>query len=221
MASACRGQPIARSHYQRTTVQREVECRLQFSLKEGTIAVIYHPVTLSRDTLCEVDELFAALDGLQQDLLLMSPNCDTGSRELLQRIIAFVRRKPSARFITTIEHRTYLSLLQFLTVLVGNSSSGIMESASFKLPTVNIGKRQNGRETARNVLHCAADRHDMARAIRTALSDSFRSSLGSLQNPYGDGHAAERIADILSGINVSDSLLAKAPAPIHLDTPVA
>ena len=201
--------------------REEVECRLQFPLKESTIAAIYHPVTLSRDTLCEVDELFAVLEDLQQDLLLISPNADAGSRELLQRISAFGRRKPKARFINTIDHRTYLSLLQFLAVLVGNSSSGIMESASFKLPAVNIGKRQNGRETGRNVLHCAADRHDIARSIRTALSGSFRSSLDDLQNPYGDGHSAEKIADILSRIDVSDSLLAKAPAPMHLDTPAA
>ncbi len=197
--------------------RREVENRLELSLSENTIAVIYHPVTLSRNTLSEVDELFAALDDLPQDLLFISPNADAGSRELLQRIAAFGLRKPNFRFMTSVDHRAYLSLLQFLAALVGNSSSGIMEAASFNLPAVNIGKRQDGRETGKNVLHCAADRREIAAAIRTALSAPFRSSLHGFRNPYGDGHSAEKIADIISKIGSSESLLAKAPAPMHRD----
>lgn len=196
--------------------REEIERRLEFPLHNGAIAVIYHPVTLLRDTLAEVDELFAALEGVQQDLLLISPNADAGSRELLQRMSVFAERKTNARLITSIDHRTYLSLLQFLAVLAGNSSSGIMEAASFKLPTANIGKRQDGRETAKNVLHCAADRHAIASVIRTALSPDFKRSLADLQNPYGDGHAAEKIADILSRIEISDALLTKAPVPLRL-----
>jgi UDP-hydrolysing UDP-N-acetyl-D-glucosamine 2-epimerase len=201
--------------------REEIQSRLQLPLKEETIAVIYHPLTLSHDTLCEAGALFAALEDVQQDLLIISPNADAGSRELLQRISAFRARKPNVRFITSIEHRTYLSLLQFLALLVGNSSSGIMESASFKLPTVNIGKRQDGRETGRNVLHCAADESDIRRTIRTALSPHFRSSLDGLQNPYGDGHSAEKIADIISSIGATDALLAKAPVPLRLGVPAA
>jgi UDP-N-acetylglucosamine 2-epimerase (non-hydrolysing)/GDP/UDP-N,N'-diacetylbacillosamine 2-epimerase (hydrolysing) len=194
----------------------EVERRIRFPLEHDPIAVIYHPVTLFRDTLFEVAELFAALENVQQSILFISPNADAGSRELLERIAAFAERKPRATVITSIDHRTYLSLLKFLSVLVGNSSSGIMEAASFKLPAVNIGKRQDGRDTARNVLHCDADRNAIGSAIRTALSPDFRSSLGDLQNPYGDGHAAERIADILSQVEISDKLLAKAPVPLRL-----
>jgi UDP-hydrolysing UDP-N-acetyl-D-glucosamine 2-epimerase len=196
--------------------REEIERGLGISLKEETIAVIYHPVTLSRDTLCEIDELLGALAELRQNLLFISPNSDAGSRELLQRVGAFTAGRPNTRFITSIDHRTYLSLLQFLAVLVGNSSSGIMEAASFKLPAVNIGIRQNGRERARNVLDCAANRAEIANAISKALSGPFRASLGDLKNPYGDGHAAEKIADILSSVISSESLLAKAPSPIHL-----
>ena len=196
--------------------REEVEHRLAVSLEKETIAIIYHPVTLSRDTLCEMDELLAVLAELPQNLLFISPNSDAGSRELLQRVAAFTSGRRNTRFITSIDHHTYLSLLQFLAVLVGNSSSGIMEAASFKLSAVNIGIRQNGRERARNVLDCAADRAEIAHAIRKALSSSFRASLNDLKNPYGDGHAAERIADILSSVIFSESLLAKAPSPIHL-----
>jgi UDP-N-acetylglucosamine 2-epimerase (non-hydrolysing)/GDP/UDP-N,N'-diacetylbacillosamine 2-epimerase (hydrolysing) len=204
-------------HLTKTALLRcgEVERRLGISLKEETIAVIYHPVTLSRDTLCEIDELLAALGERPQNLLFISPNSDAGSRELLQRFAAFTAGRRNTRFITSIDHRTYLSLLQFLAALVGNSSSGIMEAASFKLPAVNIGIRQNGRERARNVLNCAANRVEIVNAIHKAISGPFRASLSDLKNPYGDGHAAEKIADILSSVISSESLLAKAPSPIH------
>ena len=194
----------------------EIQRALAISLKEETIGVIYHPVTLSRDTLCEMEELLAALAELPQNLLFISPNCDAGSRELLQRVAAFTADRTNSRFITSIDHRTYLSLLQFLAVLVGNSSSGIMEAASFKLPAVNVGIRQKGRERGSNVLDCAANRAEIVNAIYKAMSGSFQASLGDLKNPYGDGHAAERIADILSSADFSGSLLAKAPSPIHL-----
>ncbi len=194
--------------------REEVEKQLRIPLNGSTIAVIYHPVTISRDTVCEADELFVALQRLPQKLLFISPNADAGSRELLQRIHGFIGVRPNDRFITNIDHGTYLSLLQFLTALVGNSSSGIMEAASFKLPVVNVGIRQKGRERGNNVLDCAADRDEIERAIHIALSGNFRASLHGLRNPYGDGHSSEKIAQILSTIPLSESLLMKEPAPI-------
>src|SRR5262249_7307521 len=173
--------------------RREVENRLHIPLDGSTIAVIYHPVTLSRDTLCEANELFAALEGISENLLLISPNADAGSRELLQRITDFVSGRRNTWFITSIDHGTYLSLLPFLTLLAGNSSSGIMEAASFQLPVVNIGMRQHGRERGKNVVDCPARRAEISHAIGKALSPVFRSSLKDLKNPYGNGHASEKI----------------------------
>ena len=196
--------------------REEVERRLNLSLDQNTLAVIYHPVTMCRDTLCEADELFAALEELPQNLLLIGPNADAGSRELLRRIAAFAERKRNARFISAIDHRTYLSLLQFIAALIGNSSSGVMESASFKLPAVNIGIRQSGREHGRNVLDCRADRLEIAGAIALALSPSFAASLHDLKNPYGDGHSSEKIAEILGTVDLSESLLTKAPSRVDL-----
>ena len=203
-------------HLEKATLlsREEVERSLQISLDQETVAVIYHPVTISRDTLFEVDEILAALRRTAQPLIFISPNADAGSRELTDRIQAFIEKRGRATFITNIEHRTYLSLLQYLAALVGNSSSGIMEAASFRLPAVNIGLRQEGRERARNVLDCRADRQEIENAILLALSPGFRASLCDLKNPYGDGHSAERIADILTSARLSESLLIKQPAPI-------
>ena len=195
--------------------REEVERRLNISLNQSTLAIIYHPVTLCRDTLCEADEMFAALADLPQKLLFIGPNADAGSRELLQRITAFAERKPNIRFIPTIDHRTYLSLLPFLSLLIGNSSSGIMEAASFKLPVVNVGLRQKGRERAGNVLDCPPDRNQIGNALCAALSERFRNSLSNLVNPYGDGHAAEKIARVLTTVSLGESLLMKGSVPIR------
>ncbi len=195
--------------------REEVENRLGIPLDENTIAVIYHPLTIARDTLCETTELFAALKQLPQKLLFINPNSDAGSRELSQRIRGFMEDRSGDTFITSIEHRTYLSLLQHVAVLVGNSSSGIMESASFKLPAVNIGMRQKGRERGQNVLDCAAERGEIEKAIRMALREDFRASLNNSSNPYGDGHSAEKIARILSSVSLSETLLVKEPVSIH------
>jgi UDP-N-acetylglucosamine 2-epimerase (non-hydrolysing)/GDP/UDP-N,N'-diacetylbacillosamine 2-epimerase (hydrolysing) len=108
---------------------------------------------------------------------------------------------------------TYWSLLGQVRALVGNSSSGIMEAASFALPAVNIGMRQQGRERGRNVIDVAADAGAIEAGIGRALTAEFRESLVGMTNPYGDGHAAERIAEVLATVEL-DGLLVKAPAPI-------
>lgn len=195
--------------------REEVEHRLGVPLHEETIGVIYHPVTLLRDTLSEADELLAALARIPQRLLFIGPNADAGSRKLLDRIHACISARDNATFITTLDHVSYLSLLQYLAALVGNSSSGIMEAASFKLPVVNVGLRQKGRERARNIVDCRAERTEIENAIDMACSDLFRASLSNLVNPYGDGNAAEKIAEVLTTVPLSESLLLKEPVSIR------
>ncbi|MGA2086631.1 MAG: UDP-N-acetylglucosamine 2-epimerase, partial [Terracidiphilus sp.] len=96
--------------------------------------------------------------------------------------------------------------------MAGNSSSGIMETASFALPTVNVGIRQQGRERARNVLDAPAETSAILAAIERALSPEFRNSLSGMVNPYGDGTAAQTIARVLTTVPL-DGLLIKQPAP--------
>jgi UDP-hydrolysing UDP-N-acetyl-D-glucosamine 2-epimerase len=201
----------------RLLTRKEVARKLGIQLDTDTMAIIYHPVTIYRDTLCETDELFAALQPLPQRLLFINPNADAGSRELRQRIRAFISCRSGDTLITNIDHHTYLSLLQFLVALAGNSSSGIMESGSFKLPVVNIGMRQHGRERGRNIVDCKAERAAIQEAVQLALSGEFRASLLNCTNPYGDGHSAEKIAQILSSVPLSETLLIKAPAALHIE----
>jgi len=103
----------------------------------------------------------------------------------------------------------YWSLLRCAGLLLGNSSSGIMETASLELPTVNIGERQHGRERAPNVLDAGPERGAILRAVKRAADPSFRDSLRWMQNPYGDGRAAPRIARVLAEAPPAESLLRK------------
>ncbi len=188
---------------------RELEERLQVSLQRLTVVVAYHPVTIVRDTTQEADSLFAALDSLDGQILFCYPNSDAGSHALMQRTRAFLARHSDARVFVNLDAVTYWSLLGHVALLIGNSSSGIMEAASFALPVVNVGFRQKGRERARNVLDAAPEAAAITAAIDRGLSGEFRASLAGMTNPYGDGHAAETIVQVLVTTPLGDPLLIK------------
>ncbi|HEX4319392.1 MAG TPA: UDP-N-acetylglucosamine 2-epimerase [Acidobacteriaceae bacterium] len=191
----------------------EVEQRLGVSFASTVVLVAWHPVTVYRDTTQEADAMFGALGRVQGQILFVYPNSDAGSRALIERTQAFAAERPDTHVFVNLDAVTYWSLLRCINVLVGNSSSGIMETASFALPTVNVGIRQQGRERALNVIDAEADTGAIAAAIERALSEDFRSSLAGMANPYGDGHAAERIVAVLAGVEI-ETLLMKAPAPV-------
>ncbi|MGC9291537.1 MAG: UDP-N-acetylglucosamine 2-epimerase [Acidobacteriaceae bacterium] len=187
----------------------ELQERLQMGLVRPTLLVAYHPVTLLRETTQEADALFAALEKVPGQILFCWPNTDAGSRALVPRAEAFLARRGSGRMFVNLDAVTYWGLLRQVDLLLGNSSSGIMETASFALPTVNIGLRQQGRERAKNVLDAPADVDAILQAVETAKSEGFRRSLVGMTNPYGDGHAAERIVQVLTSTPLSQSLLLK------------
>jgi len=187
----------------------ELEERLSLRLDERNLLVAYHPVTLLKDTTEEADALFAALSAVEGQILFCYPNSDAGSHRLIQRTEEFIAERGSGRIFTNLDALTYWSLLGQVELLLGNSSSGIMETASFGLPTVNIGLRQKGRERARNVIDVAPTADAICEGIARARSDEFRSSLAGMTNPYGDGHASERIVEVLTTVKLDSSLLFK------------
>jgi len=192
----------------------ELEQRFQVDLDEKTVVVAYHPVTIAQDTLREADALFAALEGVKGQLLFCYPNADAGSRELLQRTKRFLESRQAGRIFVNLDPIAYCGLLSHADLLVGNSSSGIMEAASFALPTVNVGMRQQGRERAPNVLDAEPDASSIIEKIDEAGSAEFRGRLQGMKNPYGDGHAAETIVNVLTSVPLGERLLVKQPAPL-------
>jgi UDP-hydrolysing UDP-N-acetyl-D-glucosamine 2-epimerase len=187
----------------------EIEKRLEVSLQSPTILVAYHPVTIARDTLQEVEALFTTLGNVRGQLLFCYPNADAGSRELIERTKSFVANQGKGKVFTNLGTVNYLSLLRQVELLVGNSSSGIMESASFSLPTVNVGLRQQGRERPRNVLDADANPGSILHAIDRARTPEFRASLSGMVNPYGEGRASETIVGVLTTVPLSQTLLMK------------
>jgi UDP-N-acetylglucosamine 2-epimerase (non-hydrolysing)/GDP/UDP-N,N'-diacetylbacillosamine 2-epimerase (hydrolysing) len=192
--------------------REEIEEQLQLNLQTPTILVAYHPVTIARDTLQEAAALFNALGSLREQILFCYPNADAGSRELIERTKSFIANRGHGKIFTNLDTVTYLSLLRQVDMLVGNSSSGIMESASFALPTVNVGLRQQGRERPRNVLDADADANSILQAVDRARAREFRESLAGMANPYGEGCASETIVRVLTTVPLSQTLLMKRHA---------
>jgi len=198
-------------HLRRRTLlsRTELESRLRIDLKPPTILVVYHPVTITRDTTQEADALFGALTALPDQMLFCYPNADAGSRALIRRTKSFVACRKQGRLFTNLDALTYWSLLPQVDLLVGNSSSGIMETASFALPTVNVGLRQQGRERACNILDAAPNVDSILEAVEKARSREFRQSLKGMINPYGEGFASETIVQVLTTVPLSQELLMK------------
>jgi UDP-hydrolysing UDP-N-acetyl-D-glucosamine 2-epimerase len=189
--------------------REEVAAKLSVQLAGSAMLIAYHPVTLAMDTLEEADELFAALGSVNSQLIFCYPNADAGSRALIERTTAFLAKRANGKLFVNLDAVTYWSLLRQAQVFLGNSSSGIMETASFAVPTVNIGERQRGRERGANVIDAPANREAVLSAIALARSGKFRESLRGMTNPYGDGTASEKIVDVLTSAPLGRELLVK------------
>jgi len=198
-------------HLRRNTLftREQLEGQLHIDLARPSAVVAYHPVTIVRDTTQEADALFAALSEVQGQILFCYPNADAGSRELIQRTEQFLEQRRDARVFVNLGAVAYWSLLRQVDVMIGNSSSGIMETPSFALPTVNVGMRQQGRERARNILDAAPEKAAILAKVELARSEQFRRLLEGMQNPYGDGHASEKIVSVLTSVPLGEELLIK------------
>ena len=191
-----------------------LNAQLGIELADRFFVVSYHPVTLKRNTVEEADEVFEALAKIREQLIICFPNADAGSRQLIARARGICESHDNAHLFVNLNHLSYWSLLKHASVLIGNSSSGIMETPSLALPTVNIGMRQQGRERAINIIDIDANAGAILEAVEQARNKRFADKLKNMSNPYGDGHAAERIARVLADVELGDRLLVKKAAPV-------
>jgi UDP-hydrolysing UDP-N-acetyl-D-glucosamine 2-epimerase len=191
----------------RATLARE----LGLAAEGPWLLVTFHPVTLEyRDTAFHVDELLAALEKTDGTLVITYPNADTSGRVIIDRIEEFADRHPGrCRLARSLGERLYLSLLSHADVMIGNSSSGLIEAPSFGLPAVNIGARQRGRLRGANVIDVAPSREEIFRGIEAARVPEFRARARAAANPYGDGRAAPRIVEVLSKVPLDARLIQK------------
>jgi UDP-hydrolysing UDP-N-acetyl-D-glucosamine 2-epimerase len=188
----------------RETIGREVG----MALGERNVLVTFHPVTVEADrSVGSLDELFAALSALDPEfrLFFTLANADAEGRALNARIKAYVTGRPNAIAVASLGQLRYISLMNQVDVVVGNSSSGVYEAPSLNAPSVDIGDRQKGRERAASVFHAAPEREAISAAIAAALSRGRQPTV----SPYGDGEASRRIADGIAAIADFRALLQK------------
>lgn len=188
----------------------ELEEKFELRLDEAPLLVTYHPVTLEHEqTREQAGELLAALNSCERSIIFTAPNADTGGRVVAQMIKEYVAARASAHLVDNLGTQAYFSLMAKSAAMIGNSSSGIIEAASFNLPVVNIGNRQKGRVRGRNVIDVGSRREEIAAGIEKALRADFRASLSGTANPYGDGTAADRIIERLKAVALDHRLLVK------------
>ncbi len=187
-----------------------LETRYGFRLEPPIVLVTFHPETRRPgEAEHQIRELEAALDRLDGTIVVTAPNADANRQLIHDRLKAFAARRPSTWFVDTLGSDAYFSLMKLASVMVGNSSSGIIEAPSFELPVVNIGDRQKGRLRAENVIDVTAERGAIFDGIGRALTPAFRASLGGLRSPYGDGYASERIASTLAAVALDHAFMTK------------
>ena len=182
----------------------DLEKKFKVELSNPVILITFHPVSMEyKKTDLYISNLLESLpDYKNYSIIFTHSNADTNNETITRRIQSFIHRRPNSFMVDNFGVRGYLSLMAYAAVMIGNSSSGLIEAASFKLPVVNIGTRQDGRIRNKNVIDVGYDVKDIQRGIHQALSRRFRRSLQRMRNVYGDGQASHRIVSILAGIDL-------------------
>jgi GDP/UDP-N,N'-diacetylbacillosamine 2-epimerase (hydrolysing) len=180
--------------------KEEFEKSINFEISYPTFLVTFHPVTLDNNSSeNQFKALLKAFDKYPEATIIFTkPNADTNGRVVIQLIDQFTKsnEKRTVAF-TSLGQLRYLSALSHVDIVIGNSSSGLIEAPSFKVPTVNIGDRQKGRIKADSVISCAPATESITDAIEKSLSKTFQENLKEVKNPYGKGGASDKILKIL------------------------
>ena len=164
--------------------KEDLEDAIGFKLGAKNLLVTFHPVTLDEDSaLSQMQEMLDALRALSDTgLIFTMPNADTGNRRMVELIKEFVADHADAVAFSSLGQLLYLSCMQHVDAVVGNSSSGIIEAPAFGVATVNIGGRQRGREQANSIINCSFDAGDIKKSIDKAFLKGKVSAL--LDHPY-------------------------------------
>lgn len=206
----CTGTPGIDNIYNLELLSKiEFEKSINFNFGDKCFLVTFHPVTLEKSSSAfQFDELLEALkDFNEYKVIFTLPNADTDGRIVIEKIWQYVSSNPNkAVAFTSLGQVRYLSALQHVNMVIGNSSSGLTEVPSFKKPTINIGDRQQGRIKAESVIDCPPIKKEIKKAILKGLTKEFKEIVNNVQNPYGAGGASKQIVQILKEVNLSNIL---------------
>ena len=188
--------------------KNELEKSLRYSFKSQNILVTFHSVTLDNvPSVNSFSALLEALDSLGEDIgiIFTRPNADTEGRQLIKMLDEYVEDRSNCIAYTSLGQLRYLSTVALVDVVVGNSSSGILEVPSLKTATVNIGDRQKGRLRADSIIDC----EPITENIKESIQQAFKLDCSTVVNPYGDGNTTERVLKVLREINHPERLIKK------------
>jgi GDP/UDP-N,N'-diacetylbacillosamine 2-epimerase (hydrolysing) len=192
--------------------RKEFESSIDFNLNKNNHLITFHPVTLENTTAeNQIDALLSALDELENtNLIFTMPNADTDGRVIIKKINDYIEANPhKAKAFTSLGQLRYLSALQFVDGVIGNSSSGLAEVPSFRIGTINIGDRQRGRMKATSIIDCNPEKKSILDALQILSSKEFQKKLKYVKNPYGEGGAAEKIKGIIKSVDLNNILKKK------------
>ncbi|WP_238883206.1 UDP-N-acetylglucosamine 2-epimerase [Clostridium sp. YIM B02551] len=189
----------------------ELEQELSIIFDKPIFLITYHPVTLESETIEEqIDSLLNAIRRFDAKYVFTYPNADFGNEIIINKINKFKDENKNVYIYHSLGQKRYLSLLKHASVMIGNSSSGIIESPIFKIPVINIGNRQKGRLRNNNIIDTGYNEEDIYNSINRALNEeSFRNSLKDIKNIYGDGTTSKEILDVIKNTPLDKKLLLK------------
>ena len=188
------------------------EKAIDFELTDINFLVTFHPVTLENQSAeIQFNQLLIALTNFKEAKVIFTrPNADHNGRIINSLIDNYVERNPKrSKAFVSLGQLRYLSAIKHCQIIIGNSSSGLIEAPSFKKPTINIGDRQKGRLLADSVISCDSNSESITEAIELGLSNSFQHKLRTINNPYGDGNPSEKIVDVILKTQKKDILKKK------------
>ena len=191
--------------------REDFEDSISFKLdKKYNFLVTFHPVTLEKSTAGEqIDQLLEAIDNIDDcNIIFTKSNSDTDGRIINKRIDEYVKNNSDTSVcFTSLGQLRYLSALQYVDCVIGNSSSGLIEVPSFKTATINIGDRQRGRIFGDSVIYCDSNTEDIKKAIKKSISIDFKENILSVaKNPYGKGNSSDVIVEVLKKIELKGIL---------------
>jgi len=186
----------------------DFENAIDFKLGKKNILVTFHPVTLENFTSkVQFQELLNSIDELKNTRIIFTKaNSDTDSRVINSMIETYTSVNDNSIAFTSMGQLNYLSALQFVDAVVGNSSSGLLEAPSFNIATIDIGDRQKGRIKADSVISCLPTQESIGSAFDKAYSEGFQNIVNNTKNPYGNGGASKAVVDIIKNFDLNEIL---------------
>ncbi|MEG0297769.1 MAG: UDP-N-acetylglucosamine 2-epimerase [Clostridium sp.] len=188
----------------------ELKESLGVEIDENTILATYHPVTLEVDEVEEqIHNLISALEKIDNTMIITYPNSDNGGDIIIKALDEFGAKNKNVHLFKSLGSLRYLSVMELCGLIVGNSSSALIEAPYMKKPVINIGNRQKGRLMAENIIQTGYESDEIYNAIKKAFSPEFKEFVKNVESLYGEGNTSEEIVKVLKTIELGKKLLQK------------